>query len=382
MSEFHKILIVSASIGAGHNQAAQALCSEIQQSHPRTKVEVADFLTEKNSYLSAIMKTTYLKMLGICPNMYDFLYRWSSEGSHGQKVQNLMAQATKHNMQLLLNRHQPDMLIFTHPFPCSAAAYLKHRGAFSLPLAAVITDFAVHPLWIHKEVNFYFVAGKELETSLLSQHLPATSIFASGIPIAASFAGSPDKNTARKTLNLRMDLPTILVMGGGLGLGPVKDALCELNQLPFRLQLVVVAGHNDSLRKQLQQLASTSKHKVTILGFTNQIHVLMAAADLLITKPGGLTSSEALASNLPLLFLDSLPGQEEENAAYLTDKGAALWIKKLSQLTPAVHSLLQHPELLALMKNRTKELMHPHAATTIVQQLYRCAMVFKKASGI
>lgn len=381
MSEFHKILIVSASIGAGHNQAAKALCSEIQQSHPHFKVEIADFLTEKNSYLSAIMKTTYFKMLDICPTMYDFLYRWSSEGSHGQKVQNLMAQATKHNMLTLLNRHQPDMLIFTHPFPCSAAAYLKHKGAFSLPLAAVVTDFAVHPLWIHKEVNYYFVAGKELETSLLSHSLPATSIFTSGIPIASPFAKPPAKNIARKKLNLRIDLPTVLVMGGGLGLGPIKDAFGELNQLPFRLQLIIIAGHNDSLKKQLQLLAPASKHKVTVLGFTNQIHVLMAAADLLITKPGGLTSSEALASNLPLLFFDSLPGQEEENAAYLAAKGAAVWIKAISELSPVVCTLFQHPVTLNQMKERTKYLMHPNAAAAIVEQLYRRSTI-KKAAGI
>lgn len=371
LSKLNNILIVSASIGSGHNQAAKSLCTEIQHQHPDSNVQVVDFLADDNSYLSTMLKNTYFKMLDICPNIYDFLYRWSSEAYPGEKVQNLMSQTMKHNMLKILKHHQPDLIISTHPFPCSAAAYLKHQGALPLPLAAVITDFTAHRLWINKAIDLYFVAGKELETSLLSQGIPATNVFASGIPIAPAFAHPPQPIEARTKLNLAIDLPTILVMGGGLGLGAIKNTLIELNKLEFSLQLIFIAGHNTALKEQLQHIALSSKHKITVLGFTDQINLFMAASDLLITKPGGLTISEALATELPMLFYDSLPGQEEENAAYLTKEGASVWIKHTAQLNPMINTLFYRRENLAAMKDKAKKLGHPDAAASIAQLIYQ-----------
>lgn len=382
MLPYKNILIVSASIGAGHTQAAKALATEIRHSHPHADVQTVDFLADKKSHLSRILKTTYFKLLAVCPNVYDFLYRWSAQGSHSPKVQHILAQATKHNMLALLRQYQPDLLVFTHPFPCAAAAYLKNQRLCPQPLAAIITDFAIHPLWIHKEVDFYFVAGKELETDLLSQGLPAARIFTTGIPIAPQFVVPLPQHMARAKLQLDQTLSTVLVMGGGLGLGSLKETLLELNKLSFTLQLVFIAGNNETLRRELDDLAPASKHVVKVFGFTDKVDLFMAAADLLITKPGGLTISEALSVHLPMLFYNPLPGQEEDNAAYLEQQGTAVWVRKQSQLTPIIQQLFQAHDKFFFMKQQGEKLRHPLAASQIVKLLYQSANDKRNASGM
>ncbi|VBB06391.1 monogalactosyldiacylglycerol (mgdg) synthase [Lucifera butyrica] len=371
LSKVTNILIVSASVGAGHTQAAQAVRAEIERQNPLARVHIVDFMAGQNSYLNTLLKETYLKMIDIFPNMYDLLYRWSQVPHPGTEVRTIMAQAMKHAMNNLLHRYAPDFLIFTHPFPCAAASYLKRTGKHTLPMAAVVTDFAVHRLWIDSEVDFYFVATRELRSSLEAAGVLPRRIFVTGIPIRSQFRHCGKSSGLRADFGLNRKDPVLLVMGGGLGLGAMKEALLHLNKVPIRLQIVVVAGRNPELKNSLASLMTSSPHHVRILGYTEQIAELMATADLLITKPGALTISEALAMNLPLLFFDSLPGQEEENAAYLSAKGAAVWLREQRDLTPSITHLLSTPAQLASLREHGRQFSHPAAASHIAGVLLR-----------
>ncbi|MDF2570628.1 MAG: ugtP 2 [Sporomusa sp.] len=372
-----KILLVSASIGAGHTQAARAVQTAIE-SQDLADTQVIDFMAGKNSYLNTLVKEAYLKLIDIFPDMYDLLYRFSQMPMPGSKVQSLMAMAMKRSMLKLINVHRPDAIICTHPFPCGAAAYLKHTHRINTPLIGVITDFAIHRLWCYKETDLYFVATPELKQELVTHGIGQNRIHATGIPIGPKFSHIPvpaEQRAARHALGFSNNNQIVLIMGGGLGMGDLEQAVLAIDALHLPFNLVVVAGRNAALRRSLSAKAHSLAHPVKVLGYTCHVPELMAAADLLITKPGALTISEALSMQLPLLLYQAIPGQEEENAAYLTRMGAALWAQNTNSLSTTVYELLTNPRQLSYMREMATLLSQPTAAqaitNTISQELFR-----------
>ncbi len=362
MPDTANILIVSASVGAGHTQAAKAIAAGMRRLNPADRIEIVDFMAEGNSYLNTMVKETYLKMISLSPNVYDLLYRWSQPPRQYAKVENLVARAMKRSMLGLVRRYRPDVMICTHPFPCGAAAYLRRTREVKVPLVGVITDFSVHQLWVYDEVDLYFVAGEEMREDLAARGVSAARIHSSGIPIDPIFGKTVDAGPLMAELGLAVTAPTVLVMGGGLGIGPVLEAVRQLDSSALPLQIVVVAGKNTALRLQLEQAARLSRHPVTVMGFTDRIPELMAAAAILVTKPGALTASEALSLSLPMVLFSPLPGQETDNASYLAGHGAALLVNRLDGLKEAVTRLLSQPEQLAAMRENSSRLGKPHAA--------------------
>jgi processive 1,2-diacylglycerol beta-glucosyltransferase len=366
LSCVNHVLIVSASIGSGHTQAANAIKAELERQHPDTRVAVVDFLDGDNFSLNTFIKETYIKMIDVFPNMYDLLYRWSQASHKGTTVRNLMSWILKKRMLRLVDRYRPDLIIFTHPFPCGAACHLKRNGMLKVPLAGVITDYAIHRLWIYDEVDFYFVAAAEMKQNLVSQGIAADKIHVTGIPISSTFGEMYADRAAVKPIAAQA---SVLIMGGGLGLGAVAEVLLELDKLEGPHRFVVVAGRNAGLRKDLQLLSRSLNHPVQVIGYTRRIPELMAEADLLVTKPGALTCSEALASGLPMVLVNAIPGQEEDNARYLDYIGAALWVQDQNQLSVVVHQLLSDPFKLVSMKQQARHMGRPEAARQVVRRI-------------
>lgn len=362
------ILIVSASIGSGHTQAAKAVRDEITRFSPAPNITVVDFLDGKSS-LGLLIKEAYLKMIDVFPNAYDLLYRWSQGPFPGTNVKNLTALLMKARMRQLIQDCHPDLIIFTHPFPCCAAAYLRRTQKLTTPLVAVITDFVAHQLWIHEEVDAYFVANQEIRVALSENGICPDRIFVTGIPISPMFG-----NTSRQRLRKQTDKPTVLIMGGGLGLGAVEQAVLSMTAMKTPCRIVVVTGNNTRLRERLLNIKSMSPHPLRVIGYTDRVHELMADASVLITKPGALTCSEALAMELPLLLYDPLPGQEEDNADYLTRQGTAIRIAVGKTLARTVDNLLNKAETLSAMQAKARFLGKPDAAAAIA------ALLFAKAA--
>ena len=358
-----KILIVAASIGSGHMQAAKAIRDEFLCKTPDASIDIVDFMDQKSS-LGHIIKETYLNMIDYIPNAYDLLYRYSQEPRYGSNVKSLLALIMKKRMRKLCQKYQPDLLVFTHPFPCCAAAYLKAKGQLSIPLAAVITDFSFHQMWLHPVVDSYFVANTQTREALLNNGINASRIHVTGIPIAAKFAESTAPMVATTS-----NISTVLVMGGGFGLGALEEAVSNLLRAEQQIKIVVLTGNNNSLLKKVMFMQNDTHHQLAAIGYTERVHEIMAAATLLITKPGGLTCSEALAMELPMLLLKPLPGQEEENAAYLTQQGVAIRINDLSVLASITDSLLAEQEILKLMRQRAQGIGRARAAGTVTDIL-------------
>ena len=364
-SGVNHVLIVSASIGSGHTQAAHAVKDELQRQHPHIAVSIVDFMAGDQFSVAGFIKETYLKMIDIFPHIYDLLYRWSQERQQGSAVGHVMSWFLKKRMLRLIQQHRPDLVVFTHPFPCGAACHLKRKGKISTPLIGVITDYAIHRLWVYDEVDVYFTAAPAVQDSLAKQGITAERIQITGIPISPAFHGlreSPATNVAKTE-------PTVLIMGGGLGLGDLEEVLLRLDEMPGQQQFVVVTGRNASLYRALQAMSRQLKHSVSILGYTHRVPELMASADLLVTKPGALTCSEALAAGLPMVLVNAIPGQEEDNAGYLHRHGAALWVQDQDTLAAVVHELLNSPHRLTAMGHQARQLSRPDAARQIVRYL-------------
>jgi len=363
--ECTKVLIVSASVGSGHDQAAKAVAAGIGRQCYRAKVEIVDFMGIENSYFNTLLKDAYLKVIDISPNLYDLLYRWSQNHQRYFKVQNMVARAMKRAMYQLCKEHQPDIVVCTHPFPLGAAAYLRKIRKLDAPLVAVMTDFSVHPLWVYSDVNYYFTATEEMAKELVKQGIQPQKIHSTGIPIDQRFSVGLDRDRMLSDLGLDPGKSTVLFMGGGLGLGPVEKAVITINASKMPIQLIVVAGKNAILRRQLELTEKLSGQPMMVVGYTNRIRALMAASDLLITKPGALTLSEAMAAKLPMVLYKPIPGQEEDNALYAVGLGVAVQAEGAADLTSLIGELINQPARLEAMKRKAERFSRPAAADSI-----------------
>jgi processive 1,2-diacylglycerol beta-glucosyltransferase len=233
---------------------------------------------------------------------------------------------------------------------------------------SVITDFEAHALWMDSGVDLYCVAAEETKARLVARGATAGNVMVTGIPIAAKFSTRLDLLAVRKTLGLRDDLPTLLVLSGGFGMGPVGKILSELDKVGREFQTVVVCGRNEALRRELA--AQDRKNPARVLGFASNMHELMTVADLIITKPGGLTSSEALALGKPLFILDPIPGQEAANSDFLLERGAAAKVNRVEDLPFRVRQLLGSKKL-AEMAKAAKDLGRMKSAETVCKEVMR-----------
>lgn len=350
-----KILILSASIGSGHTKAAQALQKIFGES-----AQVVDFMAKEISTLNWLTKKIYLAALRFIPDLYDRIYKFADGRKVGVSARFLSSALMYLPFARLLNKFNPDVVICTHPFPEAAASLWKFLHAKSdkkFLLAAVLTDYSLHEIWIYDEVDSYFVATEEMQRELSAHCRAGQKIFATGIPIDEKFSS---------VKKISDSITTILIMGGGLGLGSIEETLLELDRIKSPLKIIVVAGQNENLLTRLKKFRS--RHKLKILGYVSDVDKLMAQADLLITKPGALTMTEAFAAGLPLILHAPIPGPESLNAAYATAHGAAIEVgdKKISEV---ITELLNQPARLEDMRRCAKKLSRPFVANQIVNRI-------------
>lgn len=339
-----KVLILSASIGTGHTQAARAVEEYIRTLPEECEVEQLDFLSNDSLSIDNLVKETYIKILDVFPMLYDLMYYSSQGQKKGSAVKTLLAWGLKRRMQHILDAKKPDVLICTHPFPAGAAALLKRQHRMTIPVVGIITDFAIHQLWVYPQIDVYCVAASQIKDELAGYGVPQDKILVSGIPVRQAFQ---QYHWAWDTTR-RQD-KNILIMGGGLGMGSMKEVVRQLDAVSGFDSFTVVTGYNADLYDELSTLKGKTRHHLTVLGYTNQIPELMEKASLLITKPGALTCTEAATVQVPILLYNAIPGQEEENAVYLQNKGCAVWVQEESKLSATVADVFAHPEKLEAM---------------------------------
>ena len=361
-----RVLIATVTAGGGHLAAAAALDEAWRAWRPADTVERTDLLKFFSPLHRKIHADGYVKLVERAPELWGIMFKTTDDLRVARRLNQIKrtfpsqsrARFARHVRQL-----QPDVVLCTHYLPLELLGHLHRKPEARKPLiVSVVTDFEAHALWMEPCVDLYCVAAEQTRARLVARGATAENVIVTGIPIAAKFSAKPKPGAVRRTYGLRDDLPVLLVLSGGFGMGPVAKILSELDKMPQRFQTVVVTGRNQELRSELA--AQDRRHPTQVLGFASNMHELMGAADLVITKPGGLTSSEALALGKPLLILNPIPGQEAANSDFLLERGAAVKVNRLEDLPYRLGQLLGSKKLSA-MALAARALGRPRAAQAV-----------------
>lgn len=361
------VLVVSASAGTGHLRAGEALRRAFLLSGPEVRAEHVDILELAPRWVRTAYGGGFEFMAMHAPWLWRQLYERTdrpgapSESRWGPWAKRLLFR----EFRRLLLSGKWQFCLCTHFLPCQLAA-----GRPGLPpFGVVITDFTLHRYWVQPGVEHYFVATEALEEDV-RQRAPGVRVDTTGIPVGPEFADAPPRAEARRSLGLDADRPVALVMGGGLGIG-VEDAVdaALVAEVPD-LQIVAICGRNEQVHDRLRA-RRLPERRLRVFGFVTGIEGFLAAADLVITKPGGLTTSEALAIGRPLLLTRPIPGQEEGNIQTLTAAGAAIAAPEPAALTRAVERIFTDPEVLERLSTAAREIGRPRAAETIARTVRR-----------
>ena len=361
-----RVLIATVTAGAGHLQAAAALEETWRTLRPDDQVARLDVLDFTSRLYRKTYVDGYVKLVKHAPDLWSLMFKKADNPALLRKINRVrraLARIPTGRFVREVRRLDPELVLCTHFLPQEILGRLSEsrRGPWPF-VVSVVTDFEAHALWMEPAVKLYCVAAEETKARLVARGIPTENVSITGIPIAAKFSAPVDVGAVRKRMGLRVELPTLLILGGGFGMGPVKELLGELNRFDRSVQIMVVCGRNEQLREEVAAL--DHRHPTHVLGFAGNMHELMAVADLILTKPGGLTTSEALAMGKPLLLLDPIPGQEAANSDFLLEHGAAVKINRVEDLPFRLDRLLGSAKLKAMAK-AARSLGRPKAAPEI-----------------
>jgi processive 1,2-diacylglycerol beta-glucosyltransferase len=366
-----RILVLSASVGAGHLRAAQAVELAIKELAPDALVQNLDVLEFTSATFRRLYAKSYLDLVNRAPHVlgyfYDLMDREPSPQRKLDRLQHLVERVNLRKFLRFLREGRWDVFVNTHFLPAGLIAALRTSAELSTPQLTVTTDFETHRLWVNQPCDQYFTATEEGAVNLSQWGVPAADITVTGIPIHPAFSRPGDQRECRAKHGLSGDRPVILQLAGGFGVGPIEDLFDAVLSVETPLELVVVTGRNEVLEERLRQRTPPSRHSVHVLGFTTEIHELMSAADLVMTKPGGLTTSEALACGAAIVVVNPIPGQESRNSDFLLENGAAIKVNNVATLPYKLTRLLRSPERMAQLKRNARELGKPDAAFRIAR---------------
>jgi processive 1,2-diacylglycerol beta-glucosyltransferase len=358
-----RVMVLSAAAGAGHVRSAEALASAFEmQGVPTTHVEVLKYT---NPLFKRFYADLYVELVNRQPQLLGYLYHALDRPWQLEKRRLILDRLNTRPLVKLLQKESPRLAVCTHFLPAEILVYLRKRKLLDIPVGVVVTDFDAHAMWLYRGVDWYFVACEETKVHLAALGIPLGTIHVTGIPIDPVFAKARPKRETREKLGLDPGLTTILVSAGGFGMGPVESLVRALHEIRHPIQLVVICGKNGALERRLKGFQA-GVHPMRVVGYTTEMDSWMAAADLLVGKAGGLTSSEALARGLVLVVVNPIPGQEERNSDHFLEEGAAIRCNNLPALAFKIDRLLADTERLARMRQAVARLARPQAAADIV----------------
>jgi len=377
MAKHPCILILHATAGAGHKRAAEALAAAAKIQAPEAEVVVRDIL----DFTAPIFKKTYaegyLNLVRTIPELWGYLYSRIDKNAtkpHEANIRKVFNKLNTLTFTKFFKELQPDAVICTHFMPLEIISTFIQEGKTSVPLYCVVTDFAVHAMWVIKNVTGYFVANEESKRYMVRHGQAESSVKCTGIPIDPIFSQSMSSEEAKARLGLDRNLPAILILGGGFGVGPTAQLLGSFINVGAQCQIMVVAGKNQEMQRNAEAIGQTLQCPVKVFGFVNNIHELMDASDLIISKPGGLTSCEVLAKKKPLAIIDPIPGQEQRNCEYLLEIGAAVRLYDIDDAPYKIRELLNDKGRMQQMANNAGKAARPNASLDIIKDVIASVM--------
>ena len=361
-----KILLLSVSAGAGHMRAAEALRACAAPDTVATHLDVMDYVP---SAFRKVYTDLYIKLVNKAPALWGYMYASTHETSADSAMERMRRGLERLNTRDLLReiaQFEPDAIVCTHFMPAEILSREVRQHGFTCPVYVQVTDFDLHRLWVHEHLAGYFAPNDEVAFRLRAGGIAPDTIKVTGIPIMPAFAAPLERGQCAREYGIDPTRLTVMLMGGGAGLGRLDTVAERLLALDGRYQLIVLAGKNSQALAALRLLAARYPGRLLPQGFTDKVERLMACADLVITKPGGLTTSECLAMGLPMIVNAPIPGQEERNADYLLEQGVALKAFDSVTLEYRVRYLLENPRKLAEMRTRARALGRPDAAQSVL----------------
>jgi len=370
-----KILVIYASAGDGHKKAAEAVYTALQNlSRDDIDPVLIDSLNYTSRFFKYSYKVGYMFLIKYLPLVWGFVYYILDNRfvyavcRPFRRLNNALS--TKRLVEFL-HKEDFDLVISTHFLAEEVICRMKQKGLLSVPIINIITDFKSHRFWEFKNVDYYTVGAEATKEMLIARGIPQEKIKVLGMPVRSRFNKPISKEQARLKLKLEEDRFTILVMGGGFGVGPIENIVSMLQGLDFDCQMIVVCGHNVALVKKMRQMRKDFTKTVHILGFCVNVDEIMAASDLMVSKSGGITVTEAMIKELPVLTLKPMPGQEMRNADFLGEKGIGFKVKDVDELISQISRFHNSPEELKRVKERMRSVARPSAADDIARLALR-----------
>lgn len=380
-----RILVLSASVGAGHLRAAQAVELALRQVAPDADVRNVDVLTLASAAFRKVYGQAYLDLVNKAPHVLGYFYDLMDKPRRPRSTRDRLRLAMeKFNLRKfceLIECDDWDVVVNTHFLPAEIIASMRRAGKLSVPQMTVTTDFETHRLWVNQPTDCYTTATEEGAAYLAHWGVPAADTRVTGIPIHPVFAEPKDRGECLRRHGLAGDRPVVLQLAGGFGVGPIEQLYRGILSVDVPLEVVVVAGKNAKAKAQLEAVKVPRPHRAKVMGFTTEIDELMAAADVVVSKPGGLTTSEVLARGAAMVVVNPIPGQESRNSDYLLENGAAIKANNAATLPLKLSRLLKDRDRLAAVRSNARRIATSHAAFDVARLALELAASGTKRSG-
>lgn len=366
-----KIMIFYGSYGGGHLSAARAIKEYIENNYKNIEIQMIDCVEYINKFVNKITTKAYSDLAKKAPWAWGYVYKKSEKGVMA-KVSTDSNKLMSIKLNKLLQEFNPDYVISTHPFSSQMCAYLKKKNKCNFTLVTVTTDYAPHDQWLlyHEEVDYFFVAHDGMKQALVNKGIEENKIYATGIPLSNRFLQHYNKSEILNEFGLINDKKTVLFFGGGeMGLGKTKtlEILQTLAKDFSDIQIVAISGKNKEMNEHFSEIVKqfSREDSIKVLEYTNKVPELMSISDIVISKPGGLTTTESLASGLPIIIINPIPGQEEENAEFLENKNVAIWIRKKDNVEEKLKEIFSNSEKMQEMKINARLLAKKNSTENI-----------------
>ncbi len=370
-----RVLILYISVNSGHHIAAKSIENALRREDPEIEILNVNALNYISPILEKFVIKTYMGVVKNTPELWEYLYDNSQVKEKLSKFKDFAYRLNSSRLLQLTSEFKPDVVICTQAYPCGVLSAYREENHLSFPLVAVITDYVVHSYWILNQVDLFVVPTKTTQNRLLEEGIPAEKVKVLGIPVDPMFNQSQDKDFLKETYGIPKDHSVILIMGGGQGLLPIREIVRALQEVRKPIHVIAVAGRNRSLQNKLETLREKCRIPLSVYGYVNDINSLMEISDLLISKPGGLTSSEALVKKLPMIIFKPLPGQESKNTEFLVENKIALKVNHADEIPQVVEELLGNPDRLHEIRRHIDMLRKPQAAADIAKTLLEISSV-------
>ena len=357
------ILIFSVSIGNGHDQVAHTLSDSFMVSNQDNNVRIINTISLISPLLDKVILDSYLNILRFYPKAWGKIYEKTNKLDPIIDINDITNKLTSSRLKRSITDFKPDVIFCTHSFPSSIIAALKEKNIFQCPLISIITDYNIHSSYINDKTDYYVIAHESLISSIIDYDVSINKVLPFGIPIKPEFSIPLDKNEIINRLALK-DKKSILVMGGGLGLGAISGIVNEIDSKFSDIQILAITGKNKKLETSLKTIKP--KNDLIIYGFVPNIHELIEISDFIISKPGGVTCAEIISKEKPLIIYSPLPGQESDNADFLLNYGVAVKASSINKIHYLINNVLNLDLKISSIKSVSSFLKKPHAADDIV----------------